>query len=108
MARAIVFITSTTRGIGKGLLELYFSKSNHTIVSANHASVAEDPANVVKEFESKGVDHVDIIIANAGIAMSWPKVSEFKTDEIQKHVEVNIHGSIWFNQAFFPVLKKSR
>lgn len=35
MARAIVFITSTTRGIGKGLLELYFSKSNHTIVSAN-------------------------------------------------------------------------
>ena len=31
----IVLITGASRGIGKGLLELYLAKSNHTVVAAN-------------------------------------------------------------------------
>ncbi|RYP78466.1 hypothetical protein DL769_003189 [Monosporascus sp. CRB-8-3] len=135
MAPTVVLITGTTRGIGKGLLERYLAKPNHTVISANRdpnlpaskalldlptaegtthllvridCTVSTDPANAVRDLASKGIDYVDIIIANAGIALSWPKVSEVKTEEIQTHVENNIYGFIWLYQAFLPVLKRSK
>jgi norsolorinic acid ketoreductase len=134
MAPTIVLITGTNRGIGKGLLELYLSKPNHTVIAANrdpnHSTskalvdipTAEgttlrvikidytsptDPVNAVKELTAHGIDHIDILIANAGIALAWPKVSEVKVEDIQKHVDTNAYGFIRLYQAFLPLLKVS-
>ncbi|KAI2601978.1 hypothetical protein GGR54DRAFT_654900 [Hypoxylon sp. NC1633] len=134
MSPTVVLITGTTRGIGKGLLELYLAKPNHVVISANRdpdlpasrallnlttadntthilvkidAADPNDPANAVEKLWSLGIDHVDIVIANAGIGLSWPKVSEVETDEIQKHIEVNVYGFLRLYQAFLPVLKRS-
>ncbi|KAI7968276.1 hypothetical protein EIK77_010446 [Talaromyces pinophilus] len=135
MAPTIVLITGANRGIGKGILELYLQKPNHTIIAANRdpshptskalndlpkadgtslhvvkidATSPTDPADVVKELEIKGIDHIDILIANAGIALGFPKVEEVQVDYIQKHVDVNIYGFIRLYQAFLPVLKKAK
>jgi norsolorinic acid ketoreductase len=135
MESTIVLITGANRGIGKGILELYLKKPNHTVIAAlrdpSHSSskaladlpkaegtslltikidatsLAHFPA-AVEELASKGIDHIDIIVANAGIAISWPTVSEVKIEDIQKHVEVNIYGFVSLYQAFRALLKGSK
>ncbi|KAJ6127920.1 hypothetical protein N7471_009137 [Penicillium samsonianum] len=135
MAPTIVLITGANRGIGKGILELYLKKPNHTVIAANRdpshptsnaladlpkaegttlevikidALSPTDPAAAVKALAAKGITHIDILVANAGIALSWPKVSEVKVEDIQKHIDVNIYGFINLYQAFRPVLKESK
>ncbi|KAI1451264.1 NAD(P)-binding protein [Annulohypoxylon moriforme] len=134
MAPKVVLITGCNRGIGRGLLELYLAKPNHIVIAANrdieHASskalqdlpkaqgtslivvqndatVSTDAAKMVKQLASHGIDHLDIIIANAGVANLWCKVSEVTADDIQKHVVPNIYGFIWLYQATLSLLKKS-
>ncbi|KAB8228446.1 SDR family oxidoreductase [Aspergillus alliaceus] len=135
MAPTTVLITGANRGIGKGLLELYLSRPNHTVIAANRdpnhptskaladlataegttlrvikidVISATDPVNAVKELTRLGIDHIDILVANAGIALSWPKVSEVKVEDIQKHVDTNVYGFIQLYQAFLPLLKAAQ
>ena len=135
MSSTVVLITGANRGIGKGLLELYLAKPNHTVIAANRdpehatskalldlptakgtslllvkidATVAEDPANAVKHLEANGIDHLDIIIANAGIAYIWPTVADVKVEDMQKHFVPNVYGVVWLYQATLPLLKKSK
>ncbi|KAJ9490714.1 hypothetical protein VN97_g2507 [Penicillium thymicola] len=135
MAPTIVLITGANRGIGKGILELYLQKPNHTVIAANRdpshptsnalADLAKaegttleiirldvlsptDPVAAVKTLAARGITHIDILIANAGIALSWPKVSEVKVEDIQKHVDVNVYGFIHLYQAFRSVLKEAQ
>ncbi|KAE8380246.1 NAD(P)-binding protein [Aspergillus bertholletiae] len=134
MAPIVVLITGANRGIGKGLLELYLAKPNHSVIAANRnpdhptskalaglptadgttlriikidATSATDPFHAAEELISQGIDYIDILIANAGIALSWPKVSEVTTEHIQKHVDTNAYGFIRLYQAFLPLLKAS-
>ncbi|KAI9688387.1 MAG: putative secondary metabolism biosynthetic enzyme [Bathelium mastoideum] len=135
MAPTIVLITGCNRGIGKGLLELYLARPNHTVIAANRdpshatskaltdlpkasgtslllikidATSPADPADAVTNLASHGIDHIDILVANAGIAEKWPKVSEVHVEDMQKHIVPNVYGIIWLFQAFLPLLKKSR
>ncbi|KAE8339485.1 hypothetical protein BDV24DRAFT_165230 [Aspergillus arachidicola] len=121
MTPTVVLITGANRGIGKGLLELYLAKPNHTVIAANRnpdhptskaladlptaegtilrvikidATSAIDSVNAAKELTRQGIGHIDILIANAGIALSWPKVSQVTIEEIQKHVDTNAYGFI--------------
>ncbi|KAJ6023104.1 uncharacterized protein N7446_013458 [Penicillium canescens] len=135
MESTIVLVTGANRGIGKGILELYLKKPNHTVIAAlrdpSHSSskaLADLPkaegtslltvkidatsrtdfAAAVEELAGKGIDHIDIIVANAGISLSWPAVSEVKIEDIQKHVEVNIYGFVSLYQAFRALLKGAK
>ncbi|KAI1431295.1 hypothetical protein GGR50DRAFT_680128 [Xylaria sp. CBS 124048] len=131
----VVLITGTTRGVGEGLLKLYLAKPNHIVVSGNRdpnnaasnalrslptaegtkhiitkidCNVATDPADAVKDLASQGIDHVDIIIANAGIAMLWVSVADVKTADVQKHIDTNVYGFLHLYQAFRSALKRSK
>jgi len=132
----IVLITGANRGIGRGLLELYLARPNHLVVAAvrdpNHATAKElsglskagdtslvvikldltvpsDPVAAVETLSAThGVKHVDILVANAGIATKWVKVSEVTPEDIQDHVDVNVHGFVLLFQAFYPVLQKAK
>ncbi|KAK4123007.1 NAD(P)-binding protein [Parathielavia appendiculata] len=135
MTSTNVLITGANRGIGRGLLELYLTRPNHTIIAAvrdpNHATAKEltalsrsestslitvkldltipsDPARAVTELANHGIDRIDILVANAAIALKWVKVSEVTTDDIQQHVDVNVYGFVRLFQAFLPVLQKSK
>ena len=135
IASIIFLITGASRGISKGILELYLQKPNHTVIAVNrdpshptsdaladlpkaegttleiiklYALSQTDPAAAVKALAAKGITHIDILVANAGIALSWPKVSEVKVKETQKHTDVNLYGFIHLYQAFRPVLKEAQ
>ncbi|KAL2829149.1 hypothetical protein BDW59DRAFT_170564 [Aspergillus cavernicola] len=135
MSSTIVLITGANRGIGRGLLELYLSKPNHTVIAANrdpnHPSSrdilalptaagttaklvklditspteAADAAETLKTQE--GIDHIDILIANAGIALGWPKLEDALIDDIRTNFETNVCGFVRVYQAFLPFLKAS-
>lgn len=134
MAPTIVLITGASRGIGRGLLELYLAKPNHTVIAANRnpndansksldglpkaegtsllvvkvdATMATDPVDAVQQLAQRGINHLDIVIANAGIAYNYPKVSEVKVEDMQKHTVSNTYGVIWLYQATLPLLKRS-
>ncbi|KAI1374564.1 NAD(P)-binding protein [Hypoxylon crocopeplum] len=134
MAPTIVLISGANRGLGKGLLERYLARPNHTVIAANRnpehptskalddlpkgadsclivikvdASVETDASEAVKQLIARGIDHLDIVIANAGVCYAWPKVSELKTEELQGHLTPDLFGVIWLYQATLPLLKKS-
>ncbi|OQE36921.1 hypothetical protein PENCOP_c011G02146 [Penicillium coprophilum] len=135
MASTVVLITGANRGIGKGILELYLKKPNHFVIAANRdpthptsnalvdlpkaegttleiikidAISPTDPAAAVKALNVKGITHIDILVANAAIALSWPKVSDVKVEEIQKHIDVNVYGFLYLYQAFRTLLKEAQ
>lgn len=135
MSTTIVLITGANRGIGKGLLEVYLQKPNHIIIAANRnpedetskaltplpraegtslvivkldSTHPKNASNAIKQLSSLGIDHIDIVIANAGIANFWPKVAEVKVEDIQAHFETNVYGFIRLYQACLPLLKSAK
>ena len=134
MSSTIVLISGANRGLGEGLLRLYLQRDNHIIIAANRdpshstskslsslptgkgsnlivvkidASNEADPFEAVKALAAQGIDHVDIVIANAGVAYIWPKVSELKVEDLQGHFTPNVFGVLWLYQAMRPLLEKA-
>lgn len=135
MSSTIVLITGANRGIGKGLLEVYLSQPNHIVIAAIRnpddetsntltavpradwtslvivkldANHPQSASAAVKQLSSLGIDHIDIVIANAGIALCWPTVSAVKIADIQAHFDTNVYGFIRLYQAILPLLKNSK
>ncbi|KAL4946452.1 hypothetical protein BDV06DRAFT_234055 [Aspergillus oleicola] len=134
MAPTVVLITGTNRGIGNGILKVYLQRPNHIVIGANRdpnhptsralhdlpraegtslvlvkieATSPTDPVEALKELGLKGIHYVDILVANAGIALRWDKVKDAKVEDIQRHFDVNVHGFIYLYQAFRGLLEKS-
>ena len=72
---------------------------------------ADDPIDAfeaIKTLTSEhNIDHLDVVIANAGVAYTYPKVSELKVSDLQAHIETNVYGAVWLYQATLPLLLKS-
>ncbi|RWA06755.1 hypothetical protein EKO27_g8355 [Xylaria grammica] len=137
MAEKVVLISGANRGIGRGLLEIYLAKSNHTVIAANRdptnascnslhslpvgqgsrlvvvkvdALVETDAAEAIAKLTAgeDAIDRLDLVIANAGIANRYPKVSELKTADFIAHLTPNVLGTVWLFQATLPLLYKSK
>lgn len=130
-----VLITGADRGLGKVLLKLCLAKPNHNIIagvrdpsqstsqslhslpdaSGSHLIIVKiDPviepsaSDAVEELtKTHGIDHLDVVIANAGISNTWPKVKGFKIEDLKAHMEVNVYGVVWLYQATFCCRSKS-
>ena len=134
MTPTVVLISGANRGIGKVLLKRYLARSNSTVIAANrdpeHASSKElanlprgsnshlivvkvdaandkDALSAVKELEKQGIEHIDLVIANAAVAYAFGKVSEIDIDAVRGHFEPNVYGVVWLYQATLPLLLKS-
>jgi len=117
----IVLITGANRGLGRGLLERYLALPNHTVIAANRnpdhptsqdlyklptgagtklivikidATVWQSAFDGVKTLGSHGVDHIDIVIANAGVSYIWPIIAEVQEKDLRAHVETNAYGVV--------------
>jgi NAD(P)-dependent dehydrogenase (short-subunit alcohol dehydrogenase family) len=134
MSLTVVLISGANRGLGKGLLELYLARPNHIVIAANRdpthatskdltnlptdtgsrlilvkvdASNESDALEAVKQLSAEGIDHLDLVIANAGISYTWPKVSDLNISDLQAHIETNVYGVVWLYQATLPLLLNS-
>lgn len=131
----VVIISGANRGLGKGLLERYLQLPDHTVIAANRnpdhptskelfdlpkaensklivvkvdATIWQDAFEAVKSLEAQGVDHIDIAIANAGVAYAYPSVATITQDELAGHIGPNVYGLTAFYQATRPLLRKSK
>jgi len=134
MSATIVLISGASRGLGRAIFERYIARPNHIVIAANRnpsdsnskellgfkigegskailikvdANVDTDAAEAVKELDTKhGVDHIDIIYANAGIATTVPKASEVTVKDLKAHMQANVYGLVTLLQATLPFLRK--
>ena len=131
----IVLITGANRGLGKGLLERYLNLPNHTVIAANRnpdhptskalsdlpkaegtklvvvkvdATVWQDAFDAVKKLEGRGIDHLDVVIANAGVANAYPLVADVKPVDLDEHIRPNVYGPVSLYQATRPLLRRSK
>jgi NAD(P)-dependent dehydrogenase (short-subunit alcohol dehydrogenase family) len=121
MESTVVLITGANRGLGKGLLERFLKLPDYTVIAATRnpdhptsnelfdlaradgtrlvvikldASVWRDAFDAVKVLEGQAIDHLDIVIANAGVAYCWPSVAEVKLEDMIAHMEPNAYGVV--------------
>ncbi|KAF2792530.1 NAD(P)-binding protein [Melanomma pulvis-pyrius CBS 109.77] len=133
MSPTIVLISGGNRGLGEGLVRLYLQRDDHIVIAANRdpshttsknlsnfptgkgsrlivvkvdASVESDPFEAAKALAVQGINHLDVVIANAGVSYIWPKVSELKIADLQGHLTPNVFGVVWLYQAMRPLLQK--
>ncbi|KAK7949583.1 aflatoxin biosynthesis ketoreductase nor-1 [Apiospora saccharicola] len=131
-SHTVVFISGVSRGIGRTLAETYLSKPNHTVIGSTRSgkdadlgafpaadgskvilvkiesTTLSDPEAAVKELTAAGVDHVDVVIANAGLspAVLPPAVADL--EDAAQAFTVNTLGPWSLFKALLPLLEKSQ
>ena len=134
-SKTIVLITGSNRGIGFGLIERFLAKPSHVVIAAvrnpEHptaqalqnlfkgldtqlivvkidANIEKDAHDALTELQQEhGVGHLDIVIANAGVAYIYPTVADVNIEDIKAHMQPNVYGVIALYQATRTLLKKS-
>lgn len=71
------------------------------------AGIEQSAFDAVKEAADKGIDHIDYVVANAGIAKVYPLVKDVKRADVLEHIEVNVFSVVSLYQATRPLLEKS-
>ena len=110
-----VLITGANRGIGRALVNEALSRGAKRVyagtrgpLSAADARVTPltlDVTNAAQIEQAAGeVDSLDVPINNAGIAL-YDDLSDF--DVIERHLAVNLFGSLKMSRVFLPKLKRS-
>lgn len=136
MSSLIYVVTGASRGIGRGLVTSLLQRPNTTVIASVRKLTNEarediesipkasgsqvitvqidseseaDPQNAVKELQSKhSINHVDIVIANAGIGKHYGPATTTPVVEFKDHFWVNSIAPIILFQAFWPLLERSR
>ncbi|KAI0176929.1 hypothetical protein BJ166DRAFT_10807 [Pestalotiopsis sp. NC0098] len=132
--QVVVVITGAGRGIGKSLAQAYLARPNHIVVGSIRDDTApgvaelkatpkgegsrlllvkiesaspQDASRAVKEMEAEGIDHVDILIPNAGVSPPVEPIETVDLGVLSNAFNVNAMGPLALYQACFPLLKKS-
>lgn len=123
-------------GIGKGFVTYYLARPNTTVIAAVRdvsseqakqlhtlsrgngsrliivlldANSGTSAAQAASEIQIKHrVDHIDVVIANAGVCNSWGPVLEVDESDMYSHFEVNTMGPLRLFQSMAPLLQKAR
>jgi norsolorinic acid ketoreductase len=132
----VILITGTNRGIGKGLVSTFLQRSQTTVIAGVRDESSEssndlrkvvaardsllivikidslehnDPATAVEILKTKyGIQHLDVVIANAGIASLFRRVLDSSPSSIQDHLATNAISPIVLLQATVTLLKNNR
>jgi norsolorinic acid ketoreductase len=131
-----VLITGSKAGIGKGLLEVYASRPDTIAIAAIRDEPTSTPAKelqtiptgkgskiVVAKYDAGSptaakdlieylqahhqVDHLDVVIANAGILKHFGPAREVKPEELHEHLLINTIAPISLYQHTANLLDES-
>lgn len=134
---SIVLITGAGRSLGKALVQAYLLRPNHIVIGSVRDKASRnaedlqklptaagsrlllveiestsltDPAEAIKELEAGGIEHLDIVIANAGRLGTdmLAGVNVVTMEEVTACFNVNAVGSLVLFQAVRPLLEKSK
>ncbi|PMD31479.1 putative aflatoxin biosynthesis ketoreductase nor-1 [Hyaloscypha variabilis F] len=132
MSPTVYLITGANGGIGLALVTEYAQRANNIIVAgvrdntksaalraivpASSSKIiivkidslsATDPATAVASLSKHSITHLDVVIANAGIANHWGSAITTPAEELEVHLKVNAVGPLVLFQAVYPLLEKS-
>ncbi len=134
MAPTIVLVSGANRGLGKGFVQRYLETPSHTVIAANRnpehpsseelanlpkasgsslivvkvdASSDTDALDAARELQKQGIDHLDVVIANAAIAEGFPRVEDTSAEGLLRHVNINTCGVLRLYQATIPLLRRA-
>ncbi len=92
----------------RALADLTHGPGSTLIPVQYDAGSEQGAADAVAHLRGKhGVDHLDIVVANAGICKQWPLVKDVKRADILEHFEVNVLGVVALYQATRDLLQRS-
>ncbi|KAK6207009.1 aflatoxin biosynthesis ketoreductase nor-1 [Colletotrichum tabaci] len=128
-------ITGANRGIGRGFVQRILQKPSTTVIAAvrdpSHptskaladlpkgpdtkliivkldSTVETDATDAVAQLREQGIDSLDLVIANAGIAQGGTSVRNTSIANTQKHFNVNVIGPLTLFQATADLLKATK
>lgn len=116
IAEKSILITGANRGIGRALVEEALKRGANRIYAGTRGALQHPDERVVPlildvtsaaqiERAVSGIESLDVLINNAGIAI-FDDLS--KPELIEKHLAVNLFGSLNVTRAFLPLLKRSK
>jgi norsolorinic acid ketoreductase len=92
----------------KALLDISRGDGSSVIVVKVDSTSETDPQEAVQQLKQKhNIDHLDIVIANAGIATTLDPVKDLPVQVLREHLEVNLVGPLLLLQATLPLLERS-
>ncbi|KAK2043965.1 norsolorinic acid reductase-like protein [Colletotrichum somersetense] len=130
----VVLVTGVNKGIGRGLIEQYLSRPNYTVIGSVRDSKAPaaqelkslptaegsklvlvsiesmsptDLQQAVKDIEAAGIDHLDVVIANAGYSPTPAPPDVVDIQDLIDSLQINTVASVRLFQAVKPLLEKS-
>lgn len=104
----IALTRDPTSPSSQSLATLPIHPSSRLIVIKYDASIESDAFDAIAEIQNThGIRHLDIVIANAGIAKSYPLVKDVRRDDILEHVNVNVLAVVSLFQASRELLRKA-
>ncbi|KAK5655767.1 hypothetical protein OQA88_5305 [Cercophora sp. LCS_1] len=130
-----VLITGSNRGIGKEIAAIYLQRPSHTVIAAVRDVTSKSSAELLvlpKAADSKlvlvkidsaantdaeeaastlkqdGINHVDIVIANAGIVVYNQPAHLANLKTFRDQLEINVLGPFKLFKAFYELLKAAK
>ncbi|KAJ5207144.1 Short-chain dehydrogenase/reductase SDR [Penicillium cf. griseofulvum] len=111
MAPTIVFIAGANRGLGLGLAKGLTAKRHLSgcLQATYEEGIKQSAFDAAKEATNYDIRHLDIIIANTGIAKLYPLVHSSRTSSgpIYDHIDVNVLSAMSLYHARRDMLQKS-
>lgn len=111
LARSSVTIIAAVRSpsheTSKSLESLPKGSNSQLILTQYDAQNEKDAANLPSVLKKEKVSHLDIVIANAGIANDYNSIASVPIKTFKDHVEINAYGPLLLFQAVKPLLDKA-
>ncbi|KAL7907561.1 hypothetical protein GGI35DRAFT_481238 [Trichoderma velutinum] len=134
MSKTIYLITGANRGIGLALVKTFLARDNVVVIAAVRDPLDKKStaglSNVISGSNSElitikinsldsnssssgiasipeRIDHLDVVIANAGVLQHYGLVTAMPIDMLSYHFAINTAAPISLLQACLPLLKKS-
>lgn len=131
MSLTSYLVSGANRGIGLGLVTALATRPNTVVfagarnpaaatqlndLAAKHSDKVhvlklvsgDKPGNLAAVEQIKKISgHLDVVIANAGIGDYFASTLEMKPEEMTRHFDVNVNGTLVLFQTTYPLLKES-
>ncbi|RYP36183.1 hypothetical protein DL767_003515 [Monosporascus sp. MG133] len=91
----------------QALIDLPKGPGSQLILVEVDPTVESDASGAVKDLVAQGINNLDVVVANAGVSLCHPKLSDLNMADAMAHFVPNVIGVVCLYQARLPPVLKS-